>query len=33
VGGLLLGALLFEPIRERILRKPELRWYDHIPSP
>ena len=31
VGGLLLGALLFEPIRERILRKPELRWYDHIP--
>jgi hypothetical protein len=31
VGGLLIGALLFEPIRERILRKPELRWYDHIP--
>ena len=31
MGGLLLGALLFEPIRERILRKPELRWYDHIP--
>jgi hypothetical protein len=31
VGGLLVGALLFEPIRERILRKPELRWYDHIP--
>jgi hypothetical protein len=31
VGGLLVGALLFEPIREYILRKPELRWYDHIP--
>ena len=31
IGGLLIGALLFEPIRERILRKPELRWYDHIP--
>jgi hypothetical protein len=31
VGGLLIGAFLFEPIRERILRKPELRWYDHIP--
>ena len=31
VGGLVLGALVFEPIRERILRKPELRWYDHIP--
>ena len=30
MGGLLLGALLFEPIRERILRKPELRWCDHI---
>jgi hypothetical protein len=31
VGGLVLGALVFEPIRELILRKPELRWYDHIP--
>jgi hypothetical protein len=31
VGGLLLGALVFEPIRGLILRKPELRWYDHIP--
>jgi hypothetical protein len=31
VGGLLVGALLFEPIRDYILRKPELRWYDHIP--
>jgi hypothetical protein len=31
VGGLLVGALLFEPIREYIRRKPELRWYDHIP--
>jgi hypothetical protein len=31
VGGLLVGALLFEPIRDYILRKPELHWYDHIP--
>jgi hypothetical protein len=31
VGGLLLGAMLFESIRERILRNPELRWYGHIP--
>jgi hypothetical protein len=31
IGGLVLGALVFEPIRELILRKPELRWYDHIP--
>jgi hypothetical protein len=30
VGGLLLGALLFEPIRERIHGKPELYWYDHV---
>jgi hypothetical protein len=27
---MLLGALLFEPIRERILGKPELRWCDHL---
>jgi hypothetical protein len=31
VGGLLVGALLFEPLREYIRQKPELRWYDHIP--
>jgi Domain of unknown function (DUF3943) len=30
VGGLLLGALLFEPIREHIQGKPELQWYDHL---
>jgi hypothetical protein len=30
VGGLLLGALLFEPIREHIRRKPALTWYDHV---
>jgi len=30
VGGLLLGAMLFEPIRERIQDKPELYWYDHV---
>jgi hypothetical protein len=30
VGGLLLGALLFEPIREHIQSKPELQWYDHV---
>jgi hypothetical protein len=30
VGGLLLGALLFEPIREHIRRKSERHWYDHV---
>jgi hypothetical protein len=30
VGGLLLGALLFEPLREHIRRKPALAWYDHV---
>jgi hypothetical protein len=30
VGGLLLGALLFEPIRERIQGKSEQQWYDHL---
>jgi hypothetical protein len=30
VGGLLLGALLFEPIREHIRRKAALHWYDHV---
>jgi len=29
VAGSLLGALLFEPWRESIKRKKELRWYDH----
>ncbi len=30
VGGLLIGALLFEPIRDYIKGKPELLWYDHV---
>jgi hypothetical protein len=30
VGGLLLGALLFDPIREHIRRKSEPKWYDHV---
>lgn len=29
VAGSILGALLFEPWRESIKRKQELRWYDH----
>jgi hypothetical protein len=29
VGGALLGAFVFEPIRRAIRRKPELKWYDH----
>ena len=30
MAGTLLGALLFEPIREHIQGKPERRWYDHL---
>jgi hypothetical protein len=30
VGGLLLGALLFEPIRNHIQGKPQRQWYDHL---
>ena len=30
VGGLLLGALLFDPIREHIRRKAALHWYDQV---
>jgi hypothetical protein len=30
VGGLLLGALLFEPIRRHIQDKPQRQWYDHL---
>jgi Domain of unknown function (DUF3943) len=30
VGGLLLGRLVFEPIRKRIQGKPERQWYDHL---
>jgi hypothetical protein len=30
VGGLLLGALLFEPIRKNIQSKLQRQWYDHL---
>lgn len=30
VGGALLGAFVFEPIRNRIKLKQELAWYDHL---
>jgi hypothetical protein len=30
VGGLLLGAVLFDPIRAHIRRKSALHWYDHV---
>ncbi|MDD2310513.1 MAG: DUF3943 domain-containing protein [Desulfuromonadaceae bacterium] len=30
VAGSLLGAFIFEPWREYIKRKQELRWYDHV---
>jgi len=30
VGGLLLGAVLFEPLREHIRRKAARSWYDHV---
>jgi hypothetical protein len=30
VGGLLLGALLFEPLRKHIQGKPQRQWYDHL---
>jgi hypothetical protein len=30
VGGALLGAFVFEPIRNRIKAKSELAWYDHV---
>jgi Domain of unknown function (DUF3943) len=30
VAGALLGALVFEPLRERIKRKPTRQWYDHL---
>jgi hypothetical protein len=30
IGGLVLGALLFEPIRKHIRGKPERQWYDHL---
>jgi hypothetical protein len=30
VAGALIGALLFEPIREKIKAKAELKWHDHL---
>jgi len=30
VGGALLGGLVFEPIRDWVKQKPELKWYDHV---
>jgi Domain of unknown function (DUF3943) len=30
IGGALLGAFVFEPVRRVIFAKPELRWYDHL---
>jgi hypothetical protein len=30
IGGALLGAFVFEPIRNRIKAKPVLAWYDHV---
>jgi len=29
VGGTLIGKFIFEPVRESIKAKPELKWYDH----
>ena len=29
VGGYLLGKFVFEPLRDKIKAKPELKWYDH----
>ena len=29
VGGTLIGKFIFEPLRENIKAKPQLRWYDH----
>jgi Domain of unknown function (DUF3943) len=30
IAGALVGALVFEPIRQRIKAKPDLAWYDHV---
>jgi hypothetical protein len=30
VGGALLGAFIFEPLRQRIKSKSERKWYDHL---
>jgi hypothetical protein len=30
IGGALLGAFVFEPLRARIRAKPDLAWYDHV---
>ena len=30
VGGALLGGFVFEPVRDWVKQKPELKWYDHV---
>ena len=30
IAGALVGAFVFEPIRQRIKTKPDLAWYDHV---
>jgi hypothetical protein len=30
IAGALIGAFVFEPIRQRIKTKPDLAWYDHV---
>jgi hypothetical protein len=30
IAGALVGAFVFEPIRQRIKAKPDLAWYDHV---
>src|SRR5690349_10760990 len=30
VGGALLGGFVFEPVRNWVRNKPELKWYDHV---
>src|SRR5580765_3917630 len=30
IGGALLGGFVFEPIRNWIKHKPDLKWYDHV---
>jgi Domain of unknown function (DUF3943) len=30
IAGALIGAFVFEPIRQRIKAKPDLAWYDHV---
>jgi hypothetical protein len=30
IGGALIGAFIFEPLRAKIRAKPDLAWYDHV---